>query len=308
MGYGNGYPLFNFYGVLPYYIGAIASFVFGYIGATKFIFFLPLVFAGVGMYFLAKEIFGKVPGFVAAVLFLFAPYRAVDVYVRGAVGESFGIALIPFVFYFFLKLIRTKDRKYFVTTAITTAAFLVSHNIMTMIFTPIIAAWVLFWLWLEKWKGFRIAFEALFLSFGLSAFFLLPAFLEKGLVQTDTLIREYYDFRAHYAAVYQLFTDRFWDIGGSEPGIKDRLSFQIGWPHWWLVAGAAILALFKKNKNRKLAALLILIFVMSVFMIHNQSGFIWERIKILAYVQFPWRFLSIVIVVASLAGGYFVSN
>lgn len=39
MGYGNGFPLFNFYGVFPYYLGAILSFIFGYIGSAKILFF-----------------------------------------------------------------------------------------------------------------------------------------------------------------------------------------------------------------------------------------------------------------------------
>ena len=42
-------------------------------------------------------------------------------------------------------------------------------------------------------------------------------------------------------------------------------------------------------------------------MTHNKSAPVWELAKILAYVQFPWRFLSIVIFSASLLGGYFAS-
>src|SRR3989344_5879342 len=46
MGYGNGYPIFNFYSVFPYYLGALASFAIGYIGAAKLLFFLPLILGG----------------------------------------------------------------------------------------------------------------------------------------------------------------------------------------------------------------------------------------------------------------------
>src|SRR3989304_10348317 len=38
MGYGNGFPLFNYYSVLPYYLGAVLSYVLGYIGAAKVLF------------------------------------------------------------------------------------------------------------------------------------------------------------------------------------------------------------------------------------------------------------------------------
>ena len=40
MGYGNGYPLFNYYNVFPYYIGVIASYILGFIGSAKFLFLI----------------------------------------------------------------------------------------------------------------------------------------------------------------------------------------------------------------------------------------------------------------------------
>ncbi len=104
MGYGNGYPLFNYYSVLPYYIGGLASYIFGFVGAAKVLFFIPLLIGGFGMYFLIRNLYGEWPALLAATLYQFAPYRALDGYVRGAIAESFALAIIPFVFYAFLKL------------------------------------------------------------------------------------------------------------------------------------------------------------------------------------------------------------
>lgn len=308
MGYGNGYPLFNFYGVLPYYVGAIASYLLGYIGAAKLLFFLPLVFGGIGMYFLARELFGETPGFIGAILYLFAPYRALDSYVRGDIGESFALALVPFVFYFFLKLVKSRRRKYFMLATITMGLFLVSHNIMDLIFTPLIIIWVSFWLYKEKLKGTKIVLLSFIISFGLAAFFLLPAFFEKGLVQINSLIVGELDFRNQFVKVSQLFVNRSWNYAGSNPQSVNTISYQIGWPHWWLV----ILSLFavivsKKRKSVLLFVFLLSMFTFGIFMTHNKSTPVWELIKILAFVQFPWRFLSIVIFSASLIGAYFIS-
>jgi len=308
MGYGNGYPLFNFYGPLAYYIGALASFVLGYIGAAKLLFFLPLVFGGVGMYLLGKEIFGKLPGLVSGVLYLFAPYRALDSYVRGAIGESFALAIIPFVFYFILRMIRLRDRKNFVLATISTFLLFVSHNIMTLIFAPLIVLWVILWLYTEKWKGLKLSFISLAVAFGMSAFFVLPAFFEKGLVQTDALTRAELDFRAQFVKVSQLFVDRSWNYAGSQPQSTNTISYQIGWPHWWLVALSLFAIAFqKKRKNLLPVTFFLLMFAVGIFMTHNKSATIWETVKILAYIQFPWRFLSIVIFSSSLLGAYFVS-
>ena len=309
MGYGNGYPIFNFYGILPYYIGALASFVSGFIGSAKLLFFLPLVFGGVGMYLLAKELFGKIPGTVSGILYLFAPYRALDSYVRGAVGESFALAIIPFVFYFYLRLIKLKNRKYFALATVSAFLFFVSHNIITLIFTPLLVIWILFWLYKEKWNGIKVSLLSLVLAFGLSAFFILPAFTEKGLVQTEALTRAELDFRAQFVKISQLFTERSWKYAGSQPQSSNTISYQIGWPHWWLVVGSFLaLLLSKKRKDIALFGLLFAVFSFGVFMTHNKSAPIWETFKILAYVQFPWRFLSVVIFSSSLLGGYFVST
>ena len=54
MGYGNGYPLFNYYSVLPYYIGGILSFVLGFLTSAKILFAIPLILGGIFMYLLAN--------------------------------------------------------------------------------------------------------------------------------------------------------------------------------------------------------------------------------------------------------------
>jgi len=75
------------------------------------------------MYLLGKELFGEKGGLVAGVLFLFAPYRALDGYVRGAVAESFALSLIPLVFYFSLRLIRKGGKADFIGTVLSLLFF-----------------------------------------------------------------------------------------------------------------------------------------------------------------------------------------
>jgi hypothetical protein len=309
MGYGNGVPLFNFYGPFAYYLGAIASFVLGFIGAAKFLFFLPLVLGGIGMYLLTGKLFGKIPGVIGGVLYLFAPYRALDAYVRGAVGESFALAAIPFVFYFFFLLIKSKEKKYFLWASISTAIFMTSHNIMTLLFTPLIIVWIILWLYKTNWKNIKVTFLSLIIAFGLSAFFILPAYFEKGLIQTTGLTTGELNFRAQYVKVSQLFLDRSWHYGASSPQKDDTISYQIGWPHWWLaVLALGIFAVGRKSKDKLLSLFLLVVFAVGVGMTHNKSAPVWESIKLLTFVQFPWRFLSLAIFSASVLGALFVSK
>lgn len=311
MGYGFGFPLYNFYGPFPYYIGAILSYVFGYIGAAKILFLIPFILGGLSMYLLAKEIFGKYPGFVAGILYLFAPYRALDSYVRGAVAESFAIAIAPLLFYFIYKLIKEKKLKDLVLFAVSFAIFLTCHNIMTIMFTPVLLLWTLFWLHGEKIKTSFKVLAAFILGVGLSAFFTFPAFIEKNLVQTESLVRGDLNYLVHFVTAPQLFFDRTWGYGASFPGPTDTISFQIGWPHWWITFAMAILLIvYWKGMSKRsfyLGLILLIVFLGSIFMMHLRSNFIWGRIPLLQYAQFPWRFLSVTILIASLSGGLFIS-
>lgn len=315
MGYGNGYPLFNYYAVLPYYIGAITSFILGYIVSAKLLFAIPLFVGSISMFLLAKKLFGVYPAILASILYTYAPYRALDIYVRGDIAESFALAIIPFCFYFALKIIKEGRVRNFVGLSTSLSLFLISHNIMTVLFMPILIITIIYWILSDKERNRsykKMLFTSLIIGVGLAAFFILPAFFEKNLVQINNLVRLDLNFRAHFVTLNQLFFSRFWGYGASSPGTDDTISFQIGWPHWWLVILAALVFIFKLRSKRKLTdlfpSLLIGIFLFAVFMTHVKSAFIWERIDILKYTQFPWRFLAITVFASSLLGAYFLAN
>lgn len=317
MGYGNGFPLYNYYSALPYYIGGLLSYSLGLVNSAKALFFIPLVLGGISMFLLAQKLFGKEAGFLAGTLYLFAPYRALDSYVRGAIAESFALAIVPLIFYFSLEIIEKPNKKNLIFGSLSLAAFLISHNIMTMFFMPFYLLWNLVFLHLNKWNNWKPALVSFILGIGLASFFLLPVFLEKDLVQTETLTQGGSNFRTHFVGLSQLFFDRYWGYGGSEFGPNDTISFQIGWPLWWFVAIALPILFFElarkynkftiKNLQPSLTAIfLILMFLISIFFQHNKSAFIWEAIGSLQYAQFPWRFLSLSIFSASLLAGFVI--
>ena len=307
MGYGNGFPLFNFYGPLPYYLGAIISYFGGYIFSAKLLFFLAMALGGITMYFLVKEFTDKNSALAASALFIFAPYRALDAYARGALSELFAISLIPLVLFLFQRLIKKPNPGSFAFAALVLAAFLTTHNIMTILFLPVIVIWMGYWLWEQRFKNLRIPIFAFILGVGISSFFILPAFFEKSLVQTEALTRFELDFRAHFVTLKQLFLDRMWGYGASILGPSDSLSFQIGWPQWWLALLAPFTIFFTRAKKFRVFTLIMFaLFTLSAFMTHNKSAFIWERIGILKYFQFPWRFLSLSILTASILGAFVV--
>src|SRR5438105_15578174 len=83
LGYGYGYPIFNFYAPLAYYVGGLFNLLgFDALTATKIMIGIGMLLAAFSMYFLAREFWGSFGGVISGVLYAFAPYHAVQLYVR----------------------------------------------------------------------------------------------------------------------------------------------------------------------------------------------------------------------------------
>lgn len=301
MEWGYGQPMFNFYSAFPYYLGSFLRIIvpFTYLGTAKVLFLLSFIIAAFGMYKLARQFWGGWGAMLSAVLYTYAPYHAVDVYVRGAMSEVFALSLLPWMFYFSYRLIKKRTLLDFIGTTISIALVLTTHNISTMIYAPITILWAIFWILQEKkFKSLLLIAASGILGAGLASFFIIPALIEQKIIQTNLLTSNYYDFRGHFVTLKQLFISRVWGDGPSIYGDKDDLSFAIGWPNWWMGAVAVISGLYLTLKKRVEIHFTILIFGLAffsfffAFMTHQRSLPLWNLFPPLSFVQFPWRFLG----------------
>lgn len=315
MGYGFGFPLFNYYPPLPYLVGELFRLVsFSFADTVKIVFLLSFILSGVAMYFFSKEFFlpagrqvAKWGGVLSSIFYIWAPYHAVDVYVRGAMNEAWAFVWFPLILWTGYRLLKSEEKKitrWVIGLALSWAGLFLSHNLMVLIFTPIFGIWILFFLLREKnWGKIISLVKSGALALGLTTFFTLPAILEQKYVQVDTLVNGYYEYIAHFATFNQLFISRFWGYGPSVWLENDGMPFQIGHIHWILslVIFVVLAVLFLRKKlNPKLHTtyFILLSFILvgwfAAFMAHSRSTFIWQLIPALKFVQFPWRFLTMV--------------
>jgi len=318
MGYGFGYPLFNFYPPLPYLVGQLIRVIgYSFADTAKALFIIAIMSSGVTMYYLAKQFFGRLGGVLSSVFYIWAPYHAVDVYVRGAMNESWGLIWFPVILLFSYKIIVNKYNKFksfkqfiselpkpaIIGLALSWFALFTSHNLMVVVFTPFFAVWCA--VWILKTRNWTSAVPLLFSgiwSFALAAFFTLPVFLEKDIVQTNTLVKGYFEFTAHFPSFGQLFFSRFWGYGPSVwLDIDDKMSFQIGWLHWTIPVIIMLLLAYRTIKHKKIdttflsISTLFFAALLASFMAHPRSTPIWQAFSPLQFIQFPWRYLTIVI-------------
>lgn len=328
LGYGYGYPIFNFYAPLPYYVGGIFNLLgFDALFSTKIMFLLGILFSGVFMYFLAHEFFGKPGGILAGLFYLYAPYHAIDIYVRGAVGEFWAMAFLPLMIWGFYKVgkysieksnsqLKDKNKvwKWIIICALGYAGVILSHNLTAMMATPFLATGLLIcFVWLMSERRFlamRYLLYAFILGLGLSAFFWLPAIYEMKFTNISSQVGGGANFRDHFACLSQLW-DSPWGFGGSAPDcLNDGFSFKVGKLHLILSVIAFLLVLFWWGRKRKTSLIILpAVFYLgfSIFMMTSASTFIWESIKPMVYIQYPWRFLVFIIFASSfLAGSIFI--
>ena len=98
---GFGYSWNIFYSPFTAYVPLIFKIIgASYIGCIKLFMFFVVFFSGVTMYFFTKEVTknNKI-ALIAGILYIFAPYRFTDMYLRNALAELTSFIFIPMIFH-----------------------------------------------------------------------------------------------------------------------------------------------------------------------------------------------------------------
>lgn len=309
-GYRYGYPQFNYYPPFPYYVGAILHRIgFQYIDSVKILFVAGYVLSAFTMLLLVNELLkSKWAGFISALLYSYIPYKAVEVYVRGALSEFWAQIFFPLIFYLIYKVVKTGKTMFVVLLGVSVGLLATTHTLMTLIFAPVAIVWALYWLKNEKWNNLIKIIWGGMLGFGLSAHFLLPVMFERQFVHIESMLSGYFDYRAHFVSLNKLFISTEWGYGSS--GFpNEKLNLSLGVVQWVIGILVTLFAIYKikeKSSNSKLILLLSSMALFSIFMMHMKSSFIWAKLPFLWYMQFPWRFLALSIFLLCLLSGYFI--
>src|SRR6185503_13634096 len=192
--------MFNYYGPLPYYFGeATYFFTHSFLLSAKFMFGVSFLGSYVFMYLLARKLWGEAGGVLSGVVYSYAPYQAIDLFVRGAMGEMWSLMFFPLVFYCLFRLKDNQSLKNMALFGISIALLIMSHNISAMIFFPIILlATLLIYFSNKNTRFVSLSITAILLGFLISAFYFLPALVEKKLVHVETTTFGYFSYTEHF--------------------------------------------------------------------------------------------------------------
>lgn len=334
--WGYGYPFFLIYGPLTSFLGSLLVNLvgLGYTQAVEVLFGLTILASGLAMYGYVRSWLGRNAGLVAAVAYVFVPYRLVEVYVRASLAEYVALMWLPLILWAvrgaFVASRPANGRSVvwpLVGTALALSGLMVTSNLVALIFMPLLALYCLLLLLNrvnEEQPLRKLSRESLLplvaslarisiapatgLIFGLllTAFFWLPALAEGQLVNQDQWYGGYYDPEKHFVYPHQLF-EPGWGFGISQPGPDDvqqgALSFQLG-------AATIVLAVVALVGLRRLspASRRELFFLwgwllLAVLLMLPVSAWAWQHLVFVSYAQFPWRWLMLATVPLAILAG-----
>lgn len=291
--FGYGSPFLEFNYQLPYYLG----YPLHLLGVSltqilKILLGFSVLAGALGMYLLGLHLASPGAALVAAVLYTYTPYRAVDVFVRGTLGEAYALALFPWLFLAYLRFQTRPSLARLLPAGALFGLFLINHQIAFLFgFAVLLALFAV--PALVKRQGhflFRLVISFL-VGLALAAYYALPVLLEKKFIQSGSP----FDFYVHFPFIKQLIYSP-WGYLASVEGIYDGLSFQVGLPNLAIILLAVLLFIARLIRRRPIPLVPLFtlgtIFI-SFFLMNIRSSFFWRVFPFTSEVQFPWRLLLI---------------
>ena len=291
---GYGYPFFNYRAALPYYL--ILSLHLAGLGlplAQNAAYALCIVGSAITMYLLARDLFGWPAGLVAALAYAYAPYQFLDALLRGNIPESVAFFLMPLILWAFRRLALTNGRRWFLVSVVSLSGLYLTHNISSLLFTPLFLVFlvVLAVVYRERFSWLVVG-AAFFLALGLSAFFWAPALLERDYVQLHmSYSTRNNDFRQNFIGLGEILAP---PDGVDTSLMNPPIRIHLGLAQVILAVSGLFLGIthWRDGERRGQIAVSALAAGVMVWMSTPASQFLWERLPLLRFVQFPWRLIG----------------
>ena len=294
---GYGYPLFIFSYHLPWMI-SIPFLKFGLDIPTtiKTLFFISFLSSGISMYFFVKSLLkNSTAALLSAVLYLWAPYHFLVIFISASMGIAFIFTFLPLLL-LGINLIRSQNNVGPLILALGISGIILSHIMHVFFLLPLILIFYTFaYLTSEKRVEFvKNTFFGIALGLALSSFYLIPATYYKEFTKVQNQVggpKNLYE--SNFVNFKQLVYSK-WGVSPITTDAKDgEISFQIGISQWLsILAVIFLLTLGSLSKNtKKLSIYLLFGFAVSIFFMLDYSKSIWKTLERFIFLDYPFRLI-----------------
>ncbi len=257
----------------------------------------------IGVYLWVKQFRSRAIAAAAAVIYALMPYHLLQVYRLQLYSEFVAASILPFCFLFATRVVKRGRISDVLGLAISCSLILLTHIPTSLAGFAGLGLYSVFIIdWKNPLRSISRFALAIAISIASAAFYLIRLATELSWVRhnTDEFSSGFFDYRHHLFPIFNNFGDGYWDFS------------------LWLLDLSTILILLallplpfcalwgSAAKSRSVIESKVLIAVsvtgfFSIFMVSSLSGFIWRASGALQRIQFPWRFLSLAMLMGAVA-------
>jgi hypothetical protein len=294
--HGFGEPRFIFYPPISWMFGAALGLVVPWILVPAVFIVLTQTLAGMCAFALGRRLFPRRGALVCAVCYAANPYALLIVYVRSDFAEQLALVFFPLVFLAAAELLRLFDSparsapRSIVFLAITFAAVWLT-NAPAGVVASYSLAMLFVWAAFKKksWLPLIHGAVALALGFGLAGLYLVPAAYEQRWVNISLALASGLQPSQNFLYVV---------IADVEHNAFNRMASNTAILMIALTGIFAALSLPRSPSSapplkKSLWGTLVALSVTAAFLMLRISNILWEALPKLRFVQFPWRWMSI---------------
>ena len=281
---------------------------------------LSLLACSSGMYLFTRRRVGRLGGVIAGLVYVYSPYLMyTEAFARGTYPELLAFALFPWLLW---RADAVRDRpsgRNLLSLFLLQVALINAHNLMAVTLTGIMLAWIIFESLIQQfnreashlsWTSAVWAILAILLGIGAASSFWLPVLLESDSVHLENLtVAGLLDYRDGLVRLEDLLAVPPIHDAGAINGLSELKIMGIAPVALALVGLVAASWLyirgFRSRHPQTLlgSAFFALMALLMVLMILPLSLGLWEDLRPLQFLQFPWRLLGpIAACLAILAG------
>ena len=285
---GFGSPVLLFFPPVTSYAGAGAVLAgVPVILGVQWLALLAHLLSGVAAFAWLRSLGGDRAALAGAVVYMVAPNRLVDLYLRSALAEHWAFIWPPLILWAALSAsLRPAARAALVSLGV--AGLLLSNVPLAVLFGIGLGAWYLV---SSDLAGRRtVVAVGAALGFGLAAFFLVPLSQSSALLRLDLCF-------GPAVPAFLPSSNTLFAGGVLDPGPEAVFSwlvlasFALAAGAWWLLPGAV--------RATRSARLTLLGAVLCLAATLGPVGPVWDATPVLSNLQFPWRVSAVLVLVAA---------
>lgn len=298
--WGYGSPTFILYPPLAYYLTALLNaFTGSVIAAMNIAKYAALLLSGIGMFFLVREFYSDKVALLSAVFYMGFPFNVFGLYYYGTFASVVSLMWFSPIMLFAYKYIKKRQYEYILYSGVCYGGLILTHLINAYMFAIVIGSFVIYLCIIKKRPWDFLVFPGIILIGScISAAYLFPLLYEKQFLSLKSFVAagggfDYSKFFIYPNRTGQMPSGNFWPVYYRE--FESTVFLLVICLCIFLIRMIKIRNISTENDTNIVNIYFFGAALGSLFLLFGVSSFLWNVIPFFKFIQFPFRWLNIVV-------------